>query len=151
MHYAPSTSSGRKRRRIPEPNMSISLTESAANRVRTFLAARGRGSASASESVRRAAPASPTSSTTRRQLRNPRTWCSRIGACACFVDPSSLKLIDGTVVDFVKQGLNEAFRFQNPNVKGECGLRRELQRLAAARALPRVVKNPYATGTSAAI
>ena len=38
-----------------------------------------------------------------------------------FVDPSSLKLIDGTIVDFVKQGLNEAFRFQNPNVKGECG------------------------------
>jgi iron-sulfur cluster assembly protein len=38
-----------------------------------------------------------------------------------FVDPSSITLIDGTVVDFVKQGLNEAFRFLNPNVKGECG------------------------------
>ena len=29
--------------------------------------------------------------------------------------------LDGTTVDFVKQGLNEAFRFRNPNVKGECG------------------------------
>jgi iron-sulfur cluster assembly protein len=37
------------------------------------------------------------------------------------VDSESLKYIDGTVVDFVKQGLNEAFRFRNPNIKGECG------------------------------
>jgi iron-sulfur cluster assembly protein len=38
-----------------------------------------------------------------------------------FVEPAALALIDGTTVDFVKQGLNEAFRFRNPNVKGECG------------------------------
>ena len=38
-----------------------------------------------------------------------------------FVDPESLPLIKGTTVDFVKQGLNEAFRFHNPNTKGECG------------------------------
>ncbi len=38
-----------------------------------------------------------------------------------FVDPESLPLVNGTVVDFVRQGLNEAFRFRNPNVKGECG------------------------------
>ena len=37
------------------------------------------------------------------------------------VDSASLPLIDGTVVDFVKQGLNEAFKFQNPKAKGECG------------------------------
>lgn len=37
------------------------------------------------------------------------------------VDRESLGLIDGTQVDFIKQGLNEAFRFRNPNVKGECG------------------------------
>jgi len=37
------------------------------------------------------------------------------------VDPESLGLIDGTEVDFVKDGLNEAFKFRNPNVKGECG------------------------------
>ena len=30
-------------------------------------------------------------------------------------------LINGTTVDFVKQGLNEAFRFHNPNIKWECG------------------------------
>ncbi len=37
------------------------------------------------------------------------------------VDQKSLELIDGTEVDFVKQGLNEAFSFRNPNVTGECG------------------------------
>jgi iron-sulfur cluster assembly protein len=37
------------------------------------------------------------------------------------VDSASLPLIDGTVVDFVKQGLNEAFKFQNPKAKVECG------------------------------
>ena len=37
------------------------------------------------------------------------------------VDQKSLELIDGTQVDFVKQGLNEAFSFRNPNVTGECG------------------------------
>ena len=37
------------------------------------------------------------------------------------VDNDSLKIIDGTQVDFVKEGINEAFKFRNPNVKGECG------------------------------
>ncbi len=37
------------------------------------------------------------------------------------VDPEALELIDGTEVDFVKNGLNEAFSFRNPNVTGECG------------------------------
>ena len=37
------------------------------------------------------------------------------------VDEGSLPLIDGTEVDFVKHGLNEAFSFRNPNIKGECG------------------------------
>ena len=37
------------------------------------------------------------------------------------VDPKSLVYIDGTAMDFVKEGVNEGFRFTNPNVKGECG------------------------------
>ena len=37
------------------------------------------------------------------------------------IDPEALALIDGTQVDFVKNGLNEAFSFRNPNIKGECG------------------------------
>ncbi len=46
---------------------------------------------------------------------------SRRGASKWWSIPLSLPLIDGTVVDFVKQGLNEAFKFQNPKAKGECG------------------------------
>jgi iron-sulfur cluster assembly protein len=38
-----------------------------------------------------------------------------------FVDPQSLVYIDGTELDFAREGLNEGFRFNNPNVKDECG------------------------------
>jgi iron-sulfur cluster assembly protein len=38
-----------------------------------------------------------------------------------FVDPKSLPYIDGTELDFAREGLNEGFKFQNPNVKDECG------------------------------
>ena len=38
-----------------------------------------------------------------------------------FVDPKSLPYIDGTELDFAREGLNEGFKFHNPNVKDECG------------------------------
>jgi iron-sulfur cluster assembly protein len=38
-----------------------------------------------------------------------------------YVDRESFPVLDGTTVDFVRQGLNESFQFQNPNVKAECG------------------------------
>ena len=37
------------------------------------------------------------------------------------VDEFSLNLIDGTEIDFKKEGLNEAFSFRNPNISSECG------------------------------
>ena len=37
------------------------------------------------------------------------------------IDPKSLTYIDGTELDFVREGLNEGFKFNNPNVRGECG------------------------------
>jgi len=37
------------------------------------------------------------------------------------VDPKSLPYLDGTELDFVKEGLNEGFKFNNPNVKNACG------------------------------
>lgn len=37
------------------------------------------------------------------------------------VDKASLPMVEGTEVDFVKQGLNEAFKFRNPRAKSECG------------------------------
>lgn len=38
-----------------------------------------------------------------------------------FVDPDAMQYIDGTEVDFVREGLNEGFKFVNPNEKASCG------------------------------
>ena len=37
------------------------------------------------------------------------------------VDPRSLPYLDGTELDFAREGLNEGFKFNNPNVKDQCG------------------------------
>lgn len=37
------------------------------------------------------------------------------------VDPKSLPYLDGTELDFTREGLNEGFKFNNPNVKDQCG------------------------------
>ena len=37
------------------------------------------------------------------------------------VDPKSLPYVDGTELDFAREGLNEGFKFNNPNTKDECG------------------------------
>ena len=38
-----------------------------------------------------------------------------------FVDPRSLPYLDGTELDYAREGLNEGFKFNNPNVKDQCG------------------------------
>ena len=100
--------------------MGITLTPAAADRVRHFLSERGHGVGL--------------------RLGIRKTGCSGYAYVVNYadtvetgdrvfdsegvrvlVDAESLKLIDGTVVDFVRQGLNESFRFRNPNVRGECG------------------------------
>ncbi|MDX1481797.1 MAG: iron-sulfur cluster assembly protein IscA [Woeseiaceae bacterium] len=100
--------------------MAISLTQPAADRVRSYLSARGRGVGL--------------------RVGVKKTGCNGFAYVVNYadevedddvvfedrgirvvVDSSSLPLIDGTEVDFVKEGLNEAFRFRNPNVSGECG------------------------------
>ena len=100
--------------------MSVSLTSSAHERVRSFLDKRGSGVGL--------------------RLGVRRTGCSGFAYVVNYadeiaaddvvfeqeggnviVDRESLALIDGTEIDFVKQGLNEAFKFRNPNVRGECG------------------------------
>ncbi|HXW10006.1 MAG TPA: iron-sulfur cluster assembly protein IscA [Steroidobacteraceae bacterium] len=100
--------------------MSISLTPSAVERVRTYMASRGKGIGL--------------------RLGIKQTGCSgyayvvsyadEVGArdvvfdeagVKVVVDREALKFVDGTEIDFVRTGLNEAFKFHNPNVKGECG------------------------------
>lgn len=38
-----------------------------------------------------------------------------------FIDPKSLPFLDGTQLDYRRDGLNEGFRFSNPNEKASCG------------------------------
>jgi iron-sulfur cluster assembly protein len=100
--------------------MSISLTESAAHRVKTFLTERGRG-LGLRLGVRKTGCSGFAYVINYADDANPDDLVFEDRGVKVFVDPASLSLVDGTTVDFVKQGLNEAFRFKNPNVKGECG------------------------------
>jgi iron-sulfur cluster assembly protein len=100
--------------------MSISLTESAADRIRTFLASRGHG-IGLRLGVRKTGCSGFAYVVNYAEGQQSDDVVFEDRGVRVFVDRGSLKLIDGTVVDFVKQGLNEAFRFRNPNVKGECG------------------------------
>jgi iron-sulfur cluster assembly protein len=100
--------------------MSISLTESAAERVRNRLASRGRGLG-----LRLGVKASGCSGFSyvvdyADEVR-PDDLVFESSGVKVFVDPGSLPSIDGTCIDFVRQGLNESFRFENPNVRAECG------------------------------
>jgi iron-sulfur cluster assembly protein len=100
--------------------MAISLTESAATRVKSFLAARGSG-IGLRLGVRKTGCSGFAYVINYADAPDPGEAVFEDHGVRIFVDLTSLKLIDGTVVDFVKEGLNEAFRFRNPNVKGECG------------------------------
>jgi iron-sulfur cluster assembly protein len=100
--------------------MAISLTESAATRVKSFLAARGHG-IGLRLSVRKTGCSGFAYVINYAEKADPTDAVFEDRGVRVFVDANSLQLLDGTVVDFVKEGLNEAFRFRNPNVKGECG------------------------------
>ena len=100
--------------------MAISMTAAAAERVSSFLHNRGKGVGL--------------------RVGVKTTGCSGLAYVLEFVDElndddqvfedhglklivdgKSLVYIDGTQLDFVKEGLNEGFQFNNPNVNGECG------------------------------
>jgi iron-sulfur cluster assembly protein len=100
--------------------MSISLTPAAAERVKTFIAARGKG-LGLRLGVRKTGCSGFAYVVNYADDPEARDHVFEDKGVKVFVDPDSLPLINGTTVDFVKQGLNEAFRFHNPNIKGECG------------------------------
>jgi iron-sulfur cluster assembly protein len=107
-------------KRLENVTMSISLTESAAERVRSRLQSRGRGLG-----LRVGVKASGCSGFSyvidyADEVR-PDDLVFESAGVKVFVDPESLPNIAGTRIDFVRQGLNESFRFENPNVRGECG------------------------------
>jgi iron-sulfur cluster assembly protein len=100
--------------------MSISLTSAAADRVRTFLTRRGHGVGLRVSVKKTGCSGFAYVINYADDVRSDDVVFEDQGV-KVIVDRDSLGYIDGTEVDFVKQGLNEAFRFRNPNVKGECG------------------------------
>jgi len=100
--------------------MSIHLTPSAAERVKTFIASRGKG-LGLRLGVRKTGCSGFAYVVKVAEDRATGDHVFESCGVRIFVDAESLPLVDGTEVDFVRQGLNEAFRFRNPNIKGECG------------------------------
>ncbi len=100
--------------------MAISLTASAAERVRSYLQTRGHG-IGLRVGVRKTGCSGYAYVIDYADAIEQEDVVFEGQGVKVIVDPDSLELIDGTEVDFVKDGLNEAFKFRNPNVKGECG------------------------------
>ena len=100
--------------------MAISLTSSAAERVRSYLVQRGKG-LGLRVGVRKTGCSGYAYVIDYADSIDATDAVFEDEGVRVIVDAKSLELIDGTEVDFVKDGLNEAFRFRNPNVKGECG------------------------------
>ena len=100
--------------------MAISLTEPAAERVRNYLADRGAGIGLRVGVKKTGCNGFAYVINYADQVEDGDVVFEERGV-KVVVDRDSLELIDGTEVDFVKEGLNEAFRFRNPNITGECG------------------------------
>src|SRR4030088_2981650 len=97
--------------------MAILLTESAADRVRTHLQNRGAG-IGLGGGIKKTGCSGFAYVVNYADEIHPGDAVFEARGVKVVVDPTSLPLIDGTLVDFVKQGLNEAFKFQNPKAKG---------------------------------
>ncbi len=100
--------------------MAIVLTAAAAERVRTHLHKRGNG-LGLRLGIKKTGCSGFAYVVNYADAIGPDDAVFDFEGIKVIVDSTSLPLIDGTVVDFVKQGLNEAFKFQNPKAKGECG------------------------------
>lgn len=100
--------------------MAITLTERAAKHVYNFITKRGRG-----VGIRVGVQTSGCSGMAYKlefaddALPEDLTFESH--GVTVLVDPKSLPYVDGTELDFVREGLNEGFKFNNPNVKDQCG------------------------------
>ncbi|WP_334326373.1 iron-sulfur cluster assembly protein IscA [Gilliamella apicola] len=100
--------------------MAITLTNSAANRVQAFLVNRGKG-----VGLRLGVKTSGCSGMAYvlefADIINDDDSVFEDKNVKVIVDKKSLVYIDGTELDFVKEGLNEGFKFNNPNAQNECG------------------------------
>ena len=106
--------------------MAVTLTESAAQATSSATSpSAARASACASACAPPAARAWPTSSSSPTRSR-PEDHVFESHGVKVLVDPKSLPYLDGTELDFAREGLNEGFKFKQPEREGRVRLRREL-------------------------
>lgn len=100
--------------------MAISMTEAAARHVQRSLEGRGKG-----EGIRLGVRTTGCSGLAYVlefvDERAPEDLTFESFGVKVFIDPKSLSYLDGTELDFTREGLNEGFKFNNPNVRSECG------------------------------
>ncbi|MBV1730674.1 MULTISPECIES: iron-sulfur cluster assembly protein IscA [unclassified Hydrogenophaga] len=100
--------------------MQVSLTPAAARHVEKSLAKRGSGIG-----LRLAVKTSGCSGFAYAlefvDTLNADDQCFETQGTKLIVDAKSLAMLDGTELDFVREGLNEGFKFNNPNAKNSCG------------------------------
>lgn len=100
--------------------MAITLTEKAARRVTQSILKRGSG-IGLRLGVRTAGCSGLTYTLEFVDARNTDDSEFESRGVTLFVDPKSLPYLAGTELDFVREGLNEGFKFNNPNSKAQCG------------------------------
>jgi len=100
--------------------MSIYLTEKAANHVATYLQKRGKG-VGLRLGVRTSGCSGMAYKLEFVDEPLPSDQQFESYGVSVFVDPKSLPYLEGMVLDFAREGLNEGFKFNNPNVKDMCG------------------------------
>ena len=98
----------------------ITLTETAAKHVQSFLAKRGKG-VGLRVGVRTSGCSGLAYKLEFVDAPNAEDVQFDCHGVKVIVDPKSLQFIDGTELDYTREGLNEGFKFRNPNVKDECG------------------------------
>ena len=100
--------------------MAITLTETAAQRVKTFLQKRGKGEG-LRLGVKTVGCSGKAYVVDYADLIEPGDRVFESHGVKVIVNEQNLAYLDGTEVDYGRDGLSEGFRFNNPNVKGQCG------------------------------
>jgi len=98
----------------------ITLTESAAKHVQSYLARRGKG-VGLRVGVRTSGCSGMAYKLEFADAVNSEDMQFESHGVKVLVDPKSLPYLQGTELDYTREGLNEGFKFRNPNVKDECG------------------------------
>jgi iron-sulfur cluster assembly protein len=100
--------------------VAVTMTERAAQHVSNFLALRGKG-LGLRLGVKTTGCSGMAYKLEYADSPNPEDQSFESHGVKIFVDPKSLAYIDGTELDFVREGLNEGFRFNNPRERDRCG------------------------------